>query len=182
MRLGKNFWTTLDNNLDMTIGVTKIPAGQWYLGLSCSEKGEWALMVMNAQVVRERRMDAVQTLTITSKINAPLTYAKTDKKVEKLTIELQKSDAQDGAGMLMIAWGNHKLTAPIKLDLESAKKDPAKKGDDEQGKGEKKQPEPKKLEPKKGEAKVDKQEDPPRDTYEHALGGATGYHGGGYRF
>ena len=38
-RLGRDFWTSLDTDMDLTIGGTKVPAGQWYLGLRIDEEG-----------------------------------------------------------------------------------------------------------------------------------------------
>lgn len=156
LRLGKNFWTTLDTNVPMSIGETKVPAGQWYLGLSCSEKGDWALMVMSADKVRQFRFDGFETGKLRAKINAPLTYAKTEKKVAKLTIELQKDEKVDGAGTLILAWGEHKLSAPVKLDLDAARAAAAKaksKGDDDDDDEEGEEHGEKKAEPKKPETK-----------------------------
>ena len=44
---------------------------------------------------------------------------------------MQKDEQQDGAGTLVIAWGTHKLTAPVKLDLVAARAAAAKTNQDD---------------------------------------------------
>src|SRR5262245_16177828 len=45
MRLGSDFWTTLDTNVELTLGGTRVAIGLWYLGLRRSEKDEWTLLL-----------------------------------------------------------------------------------------------------------------------------------------
>lgn len=112
MRLGKDDWAQLDSNVALTIGGTKIPAGQWYLGLRRDEN-KFFLMVMSAAVLREKKIPAWMTATIRATINAPLTYEKVDKAAKTLVISAvaRKDDVAKAA--FTLHWGNHRLTAPI---------------------------------------------------------------------
>lgn len=127
LRLGSDFWTTLDSNSDLTIGDVAVPAGQWYLGLHCSEKGEWSLLVIDPSAVRAKKLDAFQTSMAEAKFTAPLTHGKLEKAVDKLTIELLEVKDKLGAATLSLTWGKHQLSAPVTIALaKPPAKEPAK--------------------------------------------------------
>ena len=125
LRLGSDFWTSLDTSVDLTIGGTAVPAGQWYLGLACSDDGQWSLMVMEAAKVREHKADAFVTQRLKAKIQAPLRHAAAEQQTDKLSIELTDEPGKVGHGALRIAWGKHQLTAPIVADLKPPPQPPA---------------------------------------------------------
>ncbi len=121
-RLGRDFWTSLDTDLDLTIGGTEVPAGQWYLGLSIGEDGKLSLMVMEAAAVRAQKGDAFMSSQFQAKINAPLKHSRTEKQVDKLTIFLATEGRQLGQADLEITWGTHKMTAAVVADMSSGDK------------------------------------------------------------
>jgi hypothetical protein len=116
-RLGRDVWTSLDTDLDLTIGGTEVPAGQWYLGLSIGEDGELSLMVMEAAAVRAQKGDAFMTDQCQAKINAPLKHTRTDEQVDKLTIFLATEGKELGQADLEITWGTHKMTAALTANV-----------------------------------------------------------------
>jgi hypothetical protein len=120
VRLGSDFWTTLDTNTTMSVADRTVPIGQWYLGLSCSEKGEWSLAVYSPERVRDVKGDASDTPSLKPVIEARLAHARSETSVEKLTIDLKKREEAFGEGTLVIAWGKHVLSAPIVMNVARA--------------------------------------------------------------
>ena len=125
IRLGSDFWTSLDTDLDLTIGGVEIPTGQWFLGLSITEDGKLALMVMEAAEVRRQKGDAFLTSEFTAKINAPLQHSRTDTQVDKLTIVLDTEGKETGQADFVITWGKHRMSAPLVADMSSGEEKPA---------------------------------------------------------
>lgn len=115
LRLGSDFWTSLDANVDMTISGVAVAAGQWYLAMHCSEKGEWSLLLIDPAAIRAKKMDAFQSSSVEAKLSAPLTESRLESSADKLTIELKEVKDTLGAGTLVVTWGTHKLSAPITL-------------------------------------------------------------------
>lgn len=118
-RLGSDFWTCLDTDMDLTIGGAPVPKGQWYLGLRIDTEGRPHLMVMEAAAVRAQKADASQTQMFLAKINAPLQHSRTEQQVDRLTIALSTEGKPTGEAELIVTWGKHKLTAPVVADLET---------------------------------------------------------------
>jgi tetratricopeptide (TPR) repeat protein len=117
-RMGTDFWTTLDSNLDLTIAQTKVPAGSYYLALENKGQGKIALVLLDPQAVRSKKLDAFQvdrTAGIGTEI--VLQHNEVDEVAEKLAIALE-ADADDvAAAKLVIRFGPHELTAPVRLQL-----------------------------------------------------------------
>jgi len=128
-RFGNNFWTTLDTNVDLTIGGIKVAAGYYYLALGQNKKGDWQLVLFDPAVLRPYHPDAFATAMIKAPATeVPLDYAKVEggKPAEKLDIELTaKKGKEIGYANLAIAWGPHRLAAAIIADLEVPATKPA---------------------------------------------------------
>lgn len=121
-RLGSDFWTSLDTDLDLTIAGTAVPKGQWFLGLRIDEDGKPHLMVMEAAAVRELKGDGFQTEMFQAKINAPLQHSRTEQEVDKLTITLSTEGKDLGQSELIVTWGTHRMAAPIVAEVETGEK------------------------------------------------------------
>jgi len=130
-RLGKDFWTTINTSVDLTIGGVKMPAGAYYLGLHANEEGVMHLAAFDAAA--SDRANQGPWAPDAWKIDwvAPLTHGEVDEMASKLAINLENGDSPTDM-TLEIHWGGHSLTAPVKLHL--AKGSPAdasgKKGAD----------------------------------------------------
>jgi hypothetical protein len=136
VRLGKNYWTTLDTSVDLTIGGTKVPAGHYYLGILRDEKGTFHLMCMDSATVRAQRGAPHMTSQMKAKINAPLQHATVEDEADLLSITVDNG-SKPTDGTLSIHWGKHQLTANVTADL-GAKASPAnaaKEAKESAGKG-----------------------------------------------
>jgi hypothetical protein len=120
-RLGSNFWTTLDTDMPLTIGGTKVPAGLWYLGLHRSEDGgTWSLVFIEPSKARGAHVDASEIGRAPISFKAPMTVEQASASKEKLTIDLlfQRGNPKDVT--LRIAWGNLQLSTPVLVPVPSA--------------------------------------------------------------
>ena len=134
MRLGKDWWATLDVTLPLTMGQTRVPSGIYYLGLHKTEKGQWQLMLLDPKEIRKKKAHPGMTPGLTAGLNVDLDYTKFDKSADKLSIDIKASKSDPSVGTMVIHWGNHLLRAPVKAHfggkkaIEAAGKKGAKKG------------------------------------------------------
>jgi hypothetical protein len=115
-RLGKDFWTSLDTNLPITIGETKVAPGSYYLVVERTNDDRWSLVLLDPVEVRKNKLDAFQVEISKGGVSAPLRYEKMTDSVAKLTIKLVRG-AEPKAATLEIQWGKHKLSAPITVQV-----------------------------------------------------------------
>ena len=111
-RLGNDFWTTLDSNVDMKLGGVDVPAGMYYVTLARNSDG-YALALNDPAKVRAKKLDAFQSENMTGGISIPLTHAKAEAVAEALSINLATDEANPTKGDLSIEFGPHRLTAPF---------------------------------------------------------------------
>ena len=143
-RLGKDFWTTLEASVDLTLGTTKVPAGYYYLAIKCSTKGDWSLLLLDSAEARKHKLlpnmteKIVAEGTVKSILEVPMTYAKTEKTVEKMTLTLTADEGKLGSGSFAIAWGPHQVSANVACEIAAD----AKKGNTKDAAGDKKEAAP----------------------------------------
>lgn len=129
LRLGKNFWTTLNNSAALTIGGTNVPAGSYYLGLHCDAKGTFSLVVLDAKTANTKAWTPWMADEWKPDFTCAMTHTKSKTSVENLSISLNGDDASKLD--LKIAWGGHELTAPVQMStgtMTDKAKDAAAKG------------------------------------------------------
>jgi hypothetical protein len=136
LRLGKDWWATLDATLPLTLGQTKVASGIYYLGLHKTDKGQWQLMLLDPKEVRKKKAHPGMTPALTAALNVDLSYRKFDKSADKLSISIKSSKSDPSVGSMVIHWGNHLLQAPVKAHLGAKKAAEAagKKGGEKAGK------------------------------------------------
>ena len=120
-RLGSNFWTTLDSDMQLTIAGKAIPAGSWYLGLHRSEDGAtWSLVLIDPAKARAAHIDASEIERAPIAFKAPMTVEQATESKEKLTIDLifQKGNLKDVT--LRIGWGKMQLSAPVQVPMSAS--------------------------------------------------------------
>lgn len=139
-RLGKDFWTTFEASVDLTLGTTKIPAGYYYLAIKCSTKGDWSLLLLDSAEVRKQKLlpnkteEIVSSGKVKSILEVPMTHAKSEKTVEKMSMELTSDPKKLGNGTFTISWGTHQVTANVACEMPAE----TKKADVKDAAGEKK--------------------------------------------
>ncbi len=129
LRLGKNWWVSLDTSVALDVAGTKVEAGSYFLGLHCADDGTFSLMIFPARKAMKNGMMPFAPeqwkggSMATLKLNKN-GLAETARKMV-IAIEVDKKTPENGK--LTIHWGKHELVADVKLDLTG--------GSDEEGEG-----------------------------------------------
>ena len=119
-RLGKDFWTVLDTSIVLRVDGRSVVPGDYYLGLHRSQDGsKWSLVVIDAHQARKLHLDSARIEQAPVLFKASATYEEASKVVERLAITVSRSGNQLDDVVLTIAWGNHRLSVPIKVELEN---------------------------------------------------------------
>jgi hypothetical protein len=115
-RLGSNFWTVLDTDMQITISGKSVPAGYWYLGLKRSSDGSsWSLAFIDPRKVKQSQLDASEIGRAPVDFEAPMTLEKSSEIKDRLAIDLVIDKAHIYQPTLRIAWGSLQLSAPIEV-------------------------------------------------------------------
>jgi hypothetical protein len=102
-RLGADKSTTFSTAIDLMFGDVALPAGEYSLWARREADNSWKLAFNKQHGQWGTQHDAAQDLVV-----APLKETKLSSPQEMLTISMDKS------GMLVIEWGDKKLTASFK--------------------------------------------------------------------
>lgn len=113
LRLGKNFWTTLNTSMTLAIGDTKVAPGAYYLGLHCDEKGNFHLLVLDAKTADSKAWAPYNSSEWQAAYTCPMKHGTSKETVETLSISINGEDP--AALELEIAWGGHTLKAPMQM-------------------------------------------------------------------
>jgi len=115
-RLGNNFWTRLDTNMDVTAGEVDIPAGLYYLVLERrKEDRNFVLWLLDPVEIRDARLDAFQAPQTKGGIALPLEYKAVELKAEKLQIALAPDAQRKDGATLTVHFGKHRLATKLTL-------------------------------------------------------------------
>ena len=138
-RLGKNWWTSFDTTAKLQLGGTMIPPGAYYLGLHCDDEGNFSLLVFDADKAMKTGMVPFAVETWKGGMKVP--KGTLEQPATKLTIKLDKNDADPMHSALRVQWGKHELSADMTIqagmggmkdDMHGAAE---AKGSKDQGKG-----------------------------------------------
>jgi membrane fusion protein, copper/silver efflux system len=105
-RLGSDAPTTIESNLDLDFGGTRVPKGKHILLARLIEPGKWTLVVSSKSVLD---YDPSAKLA-----EVPMEYHEESDPVEEVTIKLSNDG---GRGVIEVAWG----TARLKVSFAPAK-------------------------------------------------------------
>lgn len=114
-RLGQNFWTNLDTNIDLEFGKTVIAPGQWYLVLDRKADGRFVLVFLDPVEVRDQHIDAYTVALTKGGTEVPLDYKKVDARADHLTMRIDLDGTVKNGGRIVIQFGKHELTAPFMM-------------------------------------------------------------------
>ena len=115
-RLGQNFWTTLDSNMDLAFGETEVLAGCWYLALEKRKSdGAFVLWVLDPVEVRDAHLDAYQVQKTTGGTPIVMSHKTAATTADKLAIRLDVDPQRKDGANLVIHYGPHELTAPLTM-------------------------------------------------------------------
>ena len=115
-RLGKDWWTTFDNSMKLTIGGAELPAGSWFCGLEVNDAGVFHLVFLDSSKAMKEGVMPFMPATWKPEHKVPLVLHKDKLQavVEKMTMEI-KGDAKQAE--LTLSWGKHVLHADVKVHL-----------------------------------------------------------------
>jgi len=120
-RLGKNFWTTLDTNVDLDFAGTKVPAGYYYLTLEHKGDHEFVLAFLDPAEVRKAKLDAYFAHKSKGGIEIPMSHSDYDQAAEQLEIGIKVSKSAPTKGKMYVHFGPHLLTAVVAMHVEKTK-------------------------------------------------------------
>jgi hypothetical protein len=116
-RLGRNWWTTLDTNIALTLGELTIEPGDYYLvGERPADSEDWHLRILDPAAVRTLQLDPVMAFETTGGQSVKLKHELTESVNELMAIEIYPDESDSDAAMLTAWWGNHRLSVHMRLD------------------------------------------------------------------
>lgn len=126
LRLGRDGWTVLDTNVALRVGDVTIPAGVYYLAVETCGEGALNLLMLDAAVVRKRKLFASMTATTEGGVAVPLRVVPEDddaprEKVERLAMRWQRVAAGGNDVELVLRWGKLEFRAALSPVLDGTK-------------------------------------------------------------
>lgn len=123
-RLGKHFWSTLDTNLDLSLGGVRVEAGYYYLGLARSDDGaEWSLLLIDAMLARKQHLDAFNIDDAAVAFVVPLRFTHSDEKKSELQLFFAVDRGEGGIAEgfveeveFRLLFGPYRLSAEVIVD------------------------------------------------------------------
>jgi hypothetical protein len=118
-RLGKDWWTSINNSVDIEIGGAKLPAGSWVLGLQVDADGKFALAALDSTKAMKDGVLPFGPQTWKPDVVLPLELKKdaAATSVDQLTMTLKAADGDASKATLTIAWGKHELVGNVAVHL-----------------------------------------------------------------
>lgn len=115
-RFGRNFWTSFETNVPVSIDKRKIPPGYYFLVLEKEADDRWSLVLLDEDLVRKKTMDAFQApwtkggTKVALKTEPPLKNT-----CKKLAVAFEPVVGNEAT--LAIRWGTFHLTARVTVHL-----------------------------------------------------------------
>ncbi|MEO0481133.1 MAG: hypothetical protein AAF196_16810 [Planctomycetota bacterium] len=110
-RLGQNYWTVLDTNVNLTFGETEVAANGYYVVLERTEEGDFRAFLLDQAQIRTTGLIASDAAKTTGGIEIPLEHEVVETKAENLTIGFSAREDDNETVDWTIHFGPHKLTA-----------------------------------------------------------------------
>ena len=121
-RLGQNFWTHLDTNMDLAgvgldgEGDIDVPAGLYYVALERKKEDKnFVLWLLDPTEIREQKLDAFQAPQTKGGIALPMTYTEVAKSADRLELRLDVDPKRKDVATLVVHFGTHQLTAALTM-------------------------------------------------------------------
>jgi len=117
VRLGKDYWTTLNTSVALDFAGTKVPAGSYYLGLRCDAGGDFEILVLRAEAADKAGMAPFFPEAWKPDHVIAMKHAASEKSTDKLTIDLNVDEKDPSQMSLVLSWGKHVLTSGAKVQF-----------------------------------------------------------------
>lgn len=120
LRLGKDYWTTLNTSIPLQAGTTAIAAGSYYAGLKCDAEGAFSLVLMKAEESDKSGWAPWTGEKWKPAYVLPMPRTQAAKTADTMAIDLDVPDEANPARLdLKISWGSHVLTLPLMAQLKA---------------------------------------------------------------
>lgn len=116
LRFGKDFWTTFETNIPVTIGGARIEPNYYYLAIERTEES-FNLVAYEADRLRAKQIPSFQPPQ-QGGIGIPMALTEGDDVEDELMIDFVV-DNGTGAVTLEVAWGPFTLAAPVEAEIAS---------------------------------------------------------------
>jgi hypothetical protein len=117
LRLGKDFWTTFNTTVALDVGGTAVPAGAYYLGLTCGADGAFSLALLHAEAADKAGFAPFAADAWKIDLTAPMKHATGDKQVDAMTMDLNVDEKDPTLLTFVVSWGKHTLSVPMKAKI-----------------------------------------------------------------
>src|SRR5262249_33783962 len=114
VRLGNNYWTTLDTWNGLSIGDKGVKAGEYFLPLEGSDKNQWSLVLLDLDPLRKSKVDGYGSSQTKGGLLVPMKYEATGDSADALSIKFVADPKDAKQQTLEIRFGKHRLTAAVK--------------------------------------------------------------------
>lgn len=115
MRLGKDWWTTLNSYCPLTFAEkVELKPGAYHLALECSTKGEWSVIALDPEPLRKARFDAFGSEQTKGGTAIPMKYELAKESAKELSIRFLADEKETRQQTLEIRFGKHRLTTTVK--------------------------------------------------------------------
>ena len=114
VRLGNDYWTTLDTWNGLSIGDKEVKAGQYFLALECGDKNQWSLVLLDPEPIRKQKLDAYESAQTKGGQLVPMKYEESKDSADMLSIKFVGDAKDTKLQTLEIRFGKHRLTAAVK--------------------------------------------------------------------
>jgi hypothetical protein len=117
-RLGSDFWTRLDNSMELQCGSVAVPAGYWYLTLEQRDEKTYVLALHDANEVKKQKLDAFQCNKLQGGLEITMAHSMSTEIAKELDLAVTMNDGSLTDGELTIAFGGHVLKTPFTAKLQ----------------------------------------------------------------
>jgi tetratricopeptide (TPR) repeat protein len=116
-RLGQDFWTNIDANVDLIVGGVPVKAGYYYLTLEKGEGDKGVLQFHDPAVIHAKKLDASGAIGYKGApaFEVPITVEKGTDLAKELEFRVAIGSSDAPKGLLTIRFGPYKATTPIEL-------------------------------------------------------------------
>lgn len=119
VRLGKNWWTSLDTNVPLEIGGTRLEPGAYFLGLHYGEDGSFKLLVIDSVQAMKESMMPFDPAGWKGGTMIPLKMSKDslEETQDEMVIAITAAEGDPTKGSFSIQWGKHELSADVRFHV-----------------------------------------------------------------
>src|SRR5262249_17294535 len=103
-RLGQDFWTNIDSNVDLLVGGVPVKAGYYYLTLEKRDGDKGVLQFHDPAVIRAKKLDASMATGYkgTPAFEVPVVVEKGTDVAKELVFNLTLGNSESSKGMLTL--------------------------------------------------------------------------------